>query len=237
LLGKAINIVERISFKGCQRLIFLSNEMMNNAVSEYSLDVEKCHVSYPFVTIENFKDRGALVDVFDSSKVNVVYSGALGEKQNIEGLIAFLNLCVSESVHVHIFSQGPKFDELKQVSTVDDSRFFFHDLVNEIDLPELLIRSDVQILPQAAGTSKGSLPSKLPNIIASKSKLLAITDSGSELSMLLEGVEGVKVSTTWEMDLLVSDLLSLIREKRHTGKHRLALINLLNIETVLKEIG
>ena len=239
ILGKLIHLVESVAFSKCQRLIFLSNEMMKDAILAYGLNSDKCHVSYPFVTIDNFESRDSLIDVFDSSKVNVVYSGALGEKQNVSGLIDFLSLCTREidSVHVHIFSQGPKFEHVKKECDVDDSKFFFHDLVDEKDLPELLLRSDIQVLPQAAGTSAGSLPSKLPNIIASNCKLLVITDNGSELSHLLKGIEGVFVSNVWGAEELVSNLIYLINETDYVGKNRSALIDLLNVEIVLKQIN
>ena len=73
----------------------------------------------------------------------------------------------------------------------------FHDLVENDDHGELLVRSDVQFIPQASGTSKGSLPSKLPNILASGTKLLTITDKNSELEQILKHQEGCLISNSW----------------------------------------
>ena len=46
--------------------------------------------------------------------------------------------------------------------------------------------SSVQIIPQKENTSKGSLPSKLPNLLASGCKVLVITDPKSEIEELFK---------------------------------------------------
>ena len=43
-----------------------------------------------------------------------------------------------------------------------------------------------EIIPQSPGSSAGSLPSKLPNLVFSKTKILAITDSNSDLEKIIK---------------------------------------------------
>ena len=77
-------------------------------------------------------------------------------------------------------------------------------------LGELLIRSDLQLIPQAKDTSQGSLPSKLPNILASGTMVYAITDKNSELEGLLSVQEGCFISNTWDSQENVGKLSSIV---------------------------
>jgi glycosyltransferase involved in cell wall biosynthesis len=195
----AIKKVEAHAFSCCDKLIFLSEDMKESARVGYSLKNE-CVVHYPFVTINAFENSGNLKDIIPDGEISLVYSGALGDKQAPELLAQFMEEFVSEnpSVIAHIFSQGPIFENLKS----SYPKINFHGLVDESDLPELLMRSTIQILPQTTGTSDGSLPSKLPNLLASKCKILCITDAGSELVRILEVYTQSAVSNNWDMSEL-----------------------------------
>jgi hypothetical protein len=205
----AIKKVESRAFACCDKLIFLSEDMKKSAVKEYSLNEDKCSVHYPFVTIKGFNNNENLVNIIGNNQTALVYSGALGEKQAPEQLATFMSefVKVNNDVNAYIFSQGPIFESLK----VRFPNIHFNGLVAENDLPELLLRSTIQILPQATGTSDGSLPSKLPNLLASKCKILCITDEGSELVRILTSYTGAKVTSNWDvkkLSTLTQDLLT-----------------------------
>ena len=55
--------------------------MKKEAKKLYNLAEDKLEVQYPFITIKD-KITNDLESIFDGSKINIVYSGALGEKQN-----------------------------------------------------------------------------------------------------------------------------------------------------------
>lgn len=203
-LGKLIHTVEKKAFSNCDRLIFLSHTMRETAMQDYQLDPARCVVAYPFTTLEPNPPLGTtLQTLFDSSKKNIVYSGALGEKQAPEQLLQFFTALTQHNNDVvcHIFSQGSVFEQLK--ASTDNPNIQFHDLVAEQNLPELLQRSTVQILPQAKGTSSGSLPSKLPNIVTMQTPVFVITDAGSELVHMLQNYPLAHVATNWCIDDLV----------------------------------
>ena len=208
LLG-LIKVVERAAFRRCNRLIYLSEEMKKEATFEYELEDIKSEIAYPFTTIDDFTCRGRLDEYFESKYFNVVYSGALGEKQNPQGIYDIANklVKVSPNVRFMFFSSGPDYEKLKKLNSSE--HIIFNDLVESESLGELLTRSDIQIVPQATGTSKGSLPSKIPNILSSGSMIYAITDENSELQELLFKQEGCIVSNSWDTKKNV-DLLSTV---------------------------
>ena len=205
----AIKKIEARAFDYCDKLIFLSEDMKKSANNEYQLPESKGVVHYPFVTIDSFNNNEALANIIPNGIISLVYSGALGEKQAPEQLAQFMEKCaeLNPIIKPFVFSQGPIFEELKK----SNSRISFHSLVNECDLPELLLRSTIQILPQAMGTSDGSLPSKLPNLLASGCKIICITDKGSELVRLLDYYSQSITANSWEPEYLVelvNDLLA-----------------------------
>ena len=201
LISVIIRKVEKLSFNSCDKLIFLSESMMSESCRLYSLNDVSKSVAYPFITIEDFTNHGKLNEIFKSNNKKIVYSGALGDKQCPQQLVNFFERFIDEvpGFDAYIFSQGPIFESLRR----KDSKVNFFPLVDEELLPELLLRSDIQVIPQQAGTSDGSLPSKLPNIIASGTKLLCITDEGSELVSLLSGYRNAITSNTWDVDELI----------------------------------
>lgn len=206
-----IKIVERVAFKRCDSLIYLSSEMKREATHQYGLQKINSHIAYPFITLEKFTDNENLKTLFAGNFFNIVYSGALGEKQNPQGIFKLASALTNKYSNVKflIFSSGPYFEKLKKHN--ENERIVFADLVHTDDLGELLLKSDVQLVPQAADTSKGSLPSKLPNILASGSMVFAITDKDSELQELLEQQQGCVVSHTWDTQQnvkLMDDLIT-----------------------------
>jgi colanic acid biosynthesis glycosyl transferase WcaI len=204
-----IHKIERKCYRSCAKLVFLSKEMKEQAKQLYALQENKLEVQYPFITIKD-KPTNDLEHLFDKDKKHVVYSGALGEKQNPERLFNFFDQASlnTENIIFHFFSRGDAFNRLKKINT--NSKIHFHGLVEKEHLEELYHKSDVQIIPQKEGTSKGSLPSKLPNLLASECKLLLITDPDSELQKLFQINNLDFVVTSWNTKELINSLKTLI---------------------------
>lgn len=202
LLQRGITWVERRAFQACDHLIFLSETMRQVTIKEYGVDLKKTSVHYPFVTIpkQSDGDQAELNAHFDAGLKSIVYSGALGEKQAPEKLAKLFIAILDKHPdwQARIFSQGPIFDSLQ--ATYQHPRLKYSPLVDARLLPALLARSDIQVVPQDVGTSDGSLPSKLPNIIAAGTKLLCITDPASELENLVNTYPAGKACTDWSLD-------------------------------------
>ena len=85
-----IHKVENKCFQKNDKLIFLSNEMKKEAITTYNLEEKKLNVQYPFINISlNKTDK--LSKIINKQTTNIVYSGALGEKQNPFKLYDFFN--------------------------------------------------------------------------------------------------------------------------------------------------
>lgn len=213
LFHKVINYfmhkIEKRCYKSCERLIFLSKEMKDQAKDLYDLQEENLEVQYPFITIKD-KLTNDLDHIFNKNKKHIVYSGALGEKQDPKKLYNFFNKAsiYIENTSFHFFSEGEEIKKLKKENK--NLNIYFHPLVKKENLKELYHKSDVQIIPQKKGTSKGSLPSKLPNILASKCKVLLITDAKSELEKLFKKNNLELVTTSWNYESLIRSLKKIL---------------------------
>tara|TARA_B100001093_G_scaffold511761_1_gene580374 strand:- start:181 stop:1365 length:1185 start_codon:yes stop_codon:yes gene_type:complete len=210
IIAGIITVVEGFGLRSSRLTVFLSEEMRQLSMKLYSVSKSGSQVIYPPVTVSDFSDKGSLSSQLWGDEVNIVYSGALGEKQSPWHLMELAReiVRVGNGYTFNFFSGGPIFEELKDKNT--DDRIRFYQLVREDELGELLGKSSVQIIPQAPGTSAGSLPSKLPNVLASGSLLLVITDKGSELEMLLNQQSGVAVETTWDPKTIVLSIQNLL---------------------------
>ncbi|QVY64755.1 glycosyltransferase family 4 protein [Polaribacter sp. Q13] len=207
-----IHNIEKKCYQNCNKLIFLSNEMKNEAKKLYQLAEEKLEVQYPFITIKDTITND-LETYFDKKKINIVYSGALGEKQNPIQLFNFFSEASKqiENTVFHFFSEGETLKNLQKINK--NKKIIFHNLVHKDNLEELYNRSSVQIIPQKENTSKGSLPSKLPNLLASGCKVLVITDAESEIEELFLNNNLDLVVTSWNNNLLIEKLQFLINKQ------------------------
>ena len=231
-----IKRVEKSCFKNCDTLIFLSEEMKNIALDIYKISKIKCQVQFPFTTIKEKPLSNNLKDILPDNQFNIVYSGALGEKQNPEELLNIYDF-ISEKIPntiCYFFSQGPIFEELKKSN--NNNKIRFHQLVRKEDIQELYARSSIQIVPQSPNTSKGSLPSKLPNILASGTKILVITDKNSELEKLFNHFKLQKVLTSWNKRIIASSIKELLEKEYDFNRQKKIAKKLFNINSLFEKI-
>jgi hypothetical protein len=97
----------------------------------------------------------------------------------------------------HIFSDGPNF-ELLQQRHAGRGLLHLHTLLPEQHLAEMYARSTVQLVPQAPGTEIGSMPSKLPNLLAAGVQVLAIGSPESEVATLLHKAGTGTIVGEWD---------------------------------------
>jgi colanic acid biosynthesis glycosyl transferase WcaI len=164
----SIRWLESMVLRCCHRLMVLSNGMKAFLTETYHVSPSKISVHWPFATVDGKSMTQQLCGLFDHHKKHIVYAGALGEKQNPEGLIRFFaNLVeIRDNVVCHVFSGGLIFKALMRDWGGINDRLMFHDLIRDEELPELYRRSDIQVIPEQIGSSQGAMPSKLPNILA-----------------------------------------------------------------------
>ena len=181
--------IERLSFDTADHVVFMSDAMLDRVGrSNLSsrIDVDVC---YPGVTISNDGPTELdLLHFISSDESNVVYSGALGEKQNPEFLYELFGRAASldPTLKFFILSEGDLFKKIRAAGEAEGSSVNFLPLVKESEVTELYAKSTVQIVPQKPGTSDGSLPSKVPNLMSNHVPIFAITDMGGDLANLLD---------------------------------------------------
>ncbi len=242
ILQKTIGLIESLVFARCHRLIVLSHSMLS-AIGHVG---KCCHVSvcYPFCTIDPSIPIGRnLVNFLPDGITHVVYSGALGKKQNPAGLLLVIQAAARKMPHVwfHIFSEGHDFNLMRQYSG-GLHNVFFRGLVDEMDLPELYSRSDLQIIPQAFGTEAGAMPSKLPNIVAGGCAVFAICSDQSEVAGLLRKHDLGIISSSWDSDFAASIMESFLTAELSGWKARSALLKrreaiaLFNIDNLVEAV-
>ncbi|WP_088324536.1 glycosyltransferase [Polaribacter tangerinus] len=230
-----IHKIEKRCYNSCHKLIFLSNEMCSEAKRLYGLKNTIIEVQYPFITLKN-SITNDLDAIFNKKNINIVYSGALGEKQNPEKLYNFFLEASSkiENTIFHFFSEGEVFNSLKNSNS--NSKIQFHKLVDIKNLEELYQKSDIQIIPQKENTSKGSLPSKLPNLLSSQCKILLITDQGSELEHFFKNNKLEKAVTTWETSVLINSLKHLIDLDVNFGHQKSIAENFFTLDKMISKV-
>ena len=214
-----MGLVEKNIYKKCDKLICLSHSMKDEVVKKYAVDKGKCEVFYPFVSLSQRKDDGSLREIFEDGFQHVVYSGALGEKQQPYDLYDFFQkLAVSSSlIKCHIFSRGPIFNELlSRVKVYEKNNVMFHDLVDESNVSALFSCSTVQVIPQSPGTGAGAFPSKLPNLLAHGVPVFAICDQDSELDRVIKKVRSAKAIHTWDRQNMIGEMKSFLDSLKKT---------------------
>lgn len=198
-----IGWIERRGFRACDRLVVLSAAMADKLAESSGIEREHIRIVYPFVNLpgaaSGIADR--LAQQFPADHIHLVYSGALGEKQNPQKLAVIFEAIASgmPEVMIHVFSEGAAFDAMKSYFAERAlPKVSFQALVPEEDVAELYRRADIQLIPQAAGTQHGSMPSKLPNILASGRLVLAICDDDSELATMISRFNSGASLSSWE---------------------------------------
>jgi hypothetical protein len=226
-----IHAVESRAFRSQDLCIFFSGDMARIAQQSYGLDPAKIAVQYPSITLPASYNAIAAAStahhldaLFPRDKLHVVYSGALGYKQNSQQLVAFLQAAAERhpGVQFHVLSGGPFYESLRaEYEQKPGPRVLFHPLVAEQDLAELYARSAIQIIPQAEGTESAALPSKLPNLLAAGVHLLAICSSGSEVERMIQLAGTGSIATRWEEELFLTRLkeaLEIVRRESASAR-------------------
>jgi glycosyltransferase involved in cell wall biosynthesis len=211
-----IHAVESRAFRSQDLCIFFSEDMARIAQQSYDLNPTRIAVQYPSITLPASSNATAadprahhLDALFPPDKLHVVYSGALGYKQNSQQLVALMQSAAEHhpEAQFHVLSGGPFYESLRaEYEQRPGPRVQFHPLVPERDLSELYARSAIQIIPQAEGTESAALPSKLPNLLAAGVHLLAICSSGSEVERMIRLAGTGSIATRWDEDLFLARL-------------------------------
>lgn len=225
--------LESSAIDSMDKVIYLSERMRQSANAAYTNLKPVADVAYPFVSI----DKGAVTsrDYFKNNKINIVYSGALGEKQSPEELLRLFEvLAKDDHFCCHIFSEGKVFESLK--SKANGTGVFFHPLVSKEDLVSLLCSSSLQVVPQVLDTSDGAFPSKIPNIINLNTPLLCITPESGELQKLLGSSGRALLCHHWDVDKISEAVKSFLVDGAVADCYDRALVKKFDVKFLIDKI-
>jgi glycosyltransferase involved in cell wall biosynthesis len=239
-----IRILERCVLGCCHKIIALSRSMSTFLSESYKFPSSKIAICWPFVSVDTQHERQQLDHLFAKGKKHVVYAGALGKKQNPQGLLSFfLELIKRHSdVICHFFSAGPIFETCRRLHKTTNKRLEFHDLVPNRDLFELYRRSHIQVIPEKIGFSEGAIPSKLPNLMASGVPVLYIGQKNSDVRHIIEKANAGMCSDSWDPKKLcvITERLLLESAGRSHKERRLAFnkkfASLFSVESLIEEL-
>jgi glycosyltransferase involved in cell wall biosynthesis len=239
-----IRFLEGKILRRCHRVIALSQSMASFLQNTYKVPPSSISTCRPFVTINTRSSGARLKHLFAKHKIHVVYAGALGKKQNPEGLISFFHHLVNRRSDIicHIFSRGPIFETYRRNPETVHTHLCFHDLVAEDDLYELYLRSHIQVIPEKIGFSNGAVPSKLPNLLAAGVPILYIGEKNSDIRQFIDGANAGQCAHSWDIkhlhDLIDRLILEITggaydKQRRNFPKKYASLFS---VDTVIKEI-
>lgn len=242
---RLVRIIEAAVLRCCHRVIALSRGMASFLSGTYGLPSSKIGVCWPFVTMNHLDSKGRLGHLFTQDKKHVVYAGAMGEKQNPDGLVSFFAHLAERNKEIicHVFSGGPNFRYLKRQYENAGPGLVFHDFIPERHLYELFQRSDIQIIPEKPGYSNGAFPSKLPNLLVSGVPILYIGQKESDVWQVIEKTQAGLCSDDWSfrhLESLVSRLLMDGHRQTRDERRRLFVENYsrqFNVEALIREIA
>lgn len=207
-LSKIVFSVEKRLLGYATKVIFLSNEMKTYFDFSNHKNNIQTYIQLPFVNIKKTRlDKPML-----KQGVNIVYSGALGAKQSPDQLLSLFQYVAEKESdwNFYFISAGCYHEQIKAKSQSENIHFM--PLVEEEKLFQLYTESTVQIIPQSTGSSAGSLPSKLPNLIFSKAKILAITDTNSDLERIIKKYPNGTYVNSWNENDFLTSIKKLIQQ-------------------------
>lgn len=184
-----IHRIERNALTRCATTVFLSETMKKEAIRQYQVLPSRCEVIYPGHNVrDTHVDDARVCSLLEHGVRHVVYAGALGHKQDPQGLLKLFTALTQlrKDVVCHIFSAGPVFEELRS-RLPPDGPIRAHDLVAEAALATLLECSTVHVIHEVSGAGEGALPSKIANMLWMAVPVFSVCDEDGELARLVRG--------------------------------------------------
>lgn len=136
-----------------------------------------------------------------STKIKILYSGNIGDKQDWEAFITFCTDLDAQIYDVIIVGNGSKRDsvieQLKPFSNV-----FYHEPVPYEELSSLLCSADIHVLFQKPDVIDTVMPSKVLGMMASAKPSLIIGNKDSEVKTIFQDSKGGLYFTEYNSDLI-----------------------------------
>lgn len=189
-IGKKI---ELITYRNADNIIVISDAIRDN-IRKKGVPDNKIHRIYNWVNVENVfpvkREENPVYERYkiEKEKFNIVYAGNLGYAQNIEAILNIAyELKSNEDIRFIIFGEGAqKQYYMDRASEKGLSNITFLPLLPYDEVSYVYSLGDICMLTCKKGFGKSAMPSKMWNIMACGSPVLAIFDSESDVEHIVK---------------------------------------------------
>jgi colanic acid biosynthesis glycosyl transferase WcaI len=194
----ALRKLEQFAYEKASRVSAITPGMLRN-ISAKGIPSTKLILFPNGVELPEFwrlpdKNQFRKLHGFSEADFLVTYSGNLGRKQGLDQLLQVAALTREPRIRFVICGDGAERDQLQAAAAeLRLQNLTFLPLQPEVRYRELLVDTDISVVPQQSHGGSCFFPSKLLKILAFSSPVLALTDPGTELDRAVaEGGFGVR---------------------------------------------
>ena len=214
MLSWAMRLVERYALRSADRIFVLTPAMRRELIG---LGVPSSMIELMPIWTQSTVDPSAeqALPRRRNAEITFMYSGSLGKKQGLDKLLTLAETLARTLPNSRLLIQGegPEKPRLQSESQrLGLNNIDFRPLAPREQLHSSLQQADVHVVPQASATAAYALPSKLFNIMEAGRAILAICDSETSVSdVIQEAGAGLCVAST-EATEMEEALLRLARD-------------------------
>jgi colanic acid biosynthesis glycosyl transferase WcaI len=198
-LLNALRWLEKVAYEKAVFVSGITPGMLHNFCGK-GVPAEKCVYFPNGIYLPDFwriPKRGAwrASNGFSEADFLVVYSGNIGRKQGLDMLLRAAGMVKDPAIRFVLCGDGAEAANLRRLAAeLALPNVTFLPLQVQPAYHQMLVDSDLSVIPQRSGTGDCFFPSKLLATLAFGSPILAVTDPGTELARALnEGGFGTAV--------------------------------------------
>ena len=160
------NVMEGI-YKKTDLILAQSLKFKDN-ISKKISDDKKVKVLYQWPEPLQKVDDEKLVNNFNSSDLNIVFTGNIGTAQNFEHVIKVANMCENLNVQWHIIGTGRDLNNIISLGKIS-KKIIFYGLRDQSEMLSFLNISDILLISLREGDAINStIPGKLQTYLLAK---------------------------------------------------------------------
>ena len=197
-LDRILKKIQRIGFRLADRVVVVSDDMMNILVQEKT-DPDKIFIVNTWYDSDSIRfipnDENTFVkeNGIDTSKLIIQYAGNVGQ---VFGLDEFAKLvCMlkeNDNIEFHIIGQGVKIDELKEKTKGANIKFFGWQPQERMS--EIYSYCDIEIIPLHHGVIGNNVPSKMALAMACGKPVINIVEKSGYYDLFRQNHIGFSFS-------------------------------------------
>lgn len=242
-LLRALRRLEKVAYEKSAFVSGITPGMLHN-FREKGVPAEKCVYFPNGICLPEFwrvPKRGTWRENngLSESDFLVVYSGNIGRKQGLDMLLRAAGMVKNPAIRFVLCGDGVEAENLRALAAdLTLKNVTFLPLQLQSAYHQMLVDSDLSVIPQRSGTGDCFFPSKLLATLAFGSPILAVTDPGTELNQaLIEG--GFGTAAPPGDPAKIASALDEISEKRETlremGRAGAKFVKRFEMESILEQ--